>query len=372
MGGYPSVLVGSVSFCHFKINEQTYSRPRLRESTYHLGQHGFIESTSKKERMVLGADLNGHVGEGNIGDEEIMGTYGAGTRNKERSIVVDFGKRMDLAIVNTYFKKKDEHMVTYKSGGKSTQVDYVMCRRRSLKEMCECKVILNECVAKQHFMVVCKIAFMVKKKKAEKVKPKIGWWKLKETSCQEAFRQKMTRILGGKNGLPDEWDKTAEMLRKTAETVLGKTFGKRKGDRETWWWNEEVQESIKEKKKAKKAWDKLRNENTKKIYKEKKSKAKKAVAMAKGRAYDDLYVRLETKKGEKELYRLAGLRDRAGKDVQHVRVINDENGIVMVNSEAVLKSWKEYFEKLMNEENNKNPRTEEPKVVNKEVNCVSR
>ena len=101
----------------------------------------------------------------------------------------------------------------------------------------------------------------------------------------------MTRILGGKDGLPDEWDKTAEMLRKTAETVQGVTFGKRKGDKETWWWNEEVQKSIKEKKEAKKAWDKTRNENTKKIYKEKKSKVKKAVAMAKGRVYDDLYAR---------------------------------------------------------------------------------
>ena len=80
------------------------------------------------------------------------------------------------------------------------------------------------------------------------------------------------------------------MLRKTAETVLGVTFGKRKGDRKTWWWNEKVQESIKEKKEAKKAWDKTRNENTKKIYKEKKNKAKKAVAMAKERAYDNLYV----------------------------------------------------------------------------------
>ena len=163
----------------------------------------------------------------------------------------------------------------------------------------------------------------------------------------------MTRILGGKDGLPDEWDKTAEMLRKTSETVLEVTFGKRKGDKETWWWNEKVQKSIKEKKEAKKAWDKIRNKNTKKVYKEKKSKAKKAVAMAKGRAYDDLYARLETKEGEKELYRLARQRDRAEKDVQHVRVINDENGNVMVNSEAVLKKWKEYFEKLMNEENNK-------------------
>ena len=50
---------------------------------------GLIESISKEEKIVL----NGHVGEGNIADEEIMGRYGAGTRNKEGSMVVDFGKK---------------------------------------------------------------------------------------------------------------------------------------------------------------------------------------------------------------------------------------------------------------------------------------
>ena len=98
-----------------------------------------------------------------------------------------------------------------------------------------------------------------------------------------------------------------------------------------------------------------------------RSKAKKGRA-----AYDDLYARLETKEGEKELYRLARQRDRAGKDVQHVKVIKDKNGNVMVNSEAVLKRWKEYFEKLMNKKNNRDHRTEEAEVVNEEVNCVSR
>ena len=38
----------------------------------------------------------------------------------------------------------------------------------------------------------------------------------------------------------------------------------------------------------------------------------------------------------------------------------------------VLKRWKEYFEKLMNKENNRDPRTEKAEVVNKEVNCISR
>ena len=113
------------------------------------------------------------MGKGNTGDEEIMGRYGAGTRNKEGSMVVDFGKIIDLAIVNTYFKKKDEYRVTYKSGGKSTQVDYVMCRRRNLKEMCDCEVIVNECVAKQHRMVAWKMALMVKKSRESKAKDTI-------------------------------------------------------------------------------------------------------------------------------------------------------------------------------------------------------
>ena len=43
---------------------------------------GLIESVSKEEKIVLGADLNGHVGKENIGDEKIMGRYGAGTKKQ--------------------------------------------------------------------------------------------------------------------------------------------------------------------------------------------------------------------------------------------------------------------------------------------------
>ena len=34
---------------------------------------GLIENVSKQEVIILGADLNGHVGKGNIGDEENNG-----------------------------------------------------------------------------------------------------------------------------------------------------------------------------------------------------------------------------------------------------------------------------------------------------------
>ena len=46
----------------------------------------------------------------------------------------------------------------------------------------------------------------------------------------------------------------------------------------------------------------------------------------------------------------------------------NENSNVMVISGAVLMRWKEYFEKLINEENERDCMTEEVKVVNEEVN----
>ena len=60
-----------------------------------------MEKIPKNERIVVAADLNGHVGEGNNVDEKCMGRYGLGKRNNEGQAVVDFATRMDLAITNT-------------------------------------------------------------------------------------------------------------------------------------------------------------------------------------------------------------------------------------------------------------------------------
>ena len=118
-----------------------------------------------------------------------MGTLNIGTMTGRGRELADLMERRNLDILclqETKWKGSKArnigggcklfHKVTYESGGKSTQVDYVVCRRKKLKEMCDCKVIVNECVAKQHRMVVCKMVLMVKKKKAEKVKPKMRWW----------------------------------------------------------------------------------------------------------------------------------------------------------------------------------------------------
>ncbi|KAK3548706.1 hypothetical protein QTP70_017262 [Hemibagrus guttatus] len=329
-----------------------------------------MESIPTGERVVIGADFNGHVGEGNRGDEEVMGKFGVKERNLEGQMVVDFAKRMDMGVVNTYFQKREEHRVTYKSGGRSTQVDYILCRRGNLKEISDCKVVVGESVARQHRMVVCRMTLMVCKKKRSEIEKKTKWWKLKKEECCEEFRQKLRQALGGQVLLPDDWETTAEVIRETGRKVLGVSSGRRKEDKETWWWNEEVQDSVQRKRLAKKKWDMDRTEENRQEYKELQRRVKREVSKAKQKAYDELYTRLDTREGEKDLYRLARQRDRDGKDVHQVRVIKDRDGRVLTSEESVQRRWKEYFEELMNEENEREKRVEGVNSVEQKVDNI--
>ena len=206
-----------------------------------------VQKIPGAERVVIDADLNGHVGEGNTGDERVMGRYGVRERNEEEQRIVDFAKRMDMAVLNTYFKKKEEHRVSsYQSGGRRTQVDYVLCRRSQLKEVGDCKVFSGECVAKQYRMVIGKMTLTVKPKVKVKNEPKIKCWKLRGVEGEEKFRELVREKIGeDANQLPEDWVKTAELLRKTAKEVLGVTTGQRNEDKKTWWWNESVQGCVK-------------------------------------------------------------------------------------------------------------------------------
>ncbi|KAK3544061.1 hypothetical protein QTP86_000864 [Hemibagrus guttatus] len=112
---------------------------------------------------------------------------------------------------------------TFDSGGRRTQVDYILCRRGNLKEISDCKVVVGESVARQHRMVVCRMTLMVCKKKRSEIEKKTKWWKLKKEECCEEFRQKLRQALGGQVVLPDDWETTAEVMReKGAGCVIWK------------------------------------------------------------------------------------------------------------------------------------------------------
>ena len=87
-----------------------------------------IGNIPENEILVIGGDLNGHVGSDRNGFEDVMGIDGYGERNVDGENILEICQSRQLKILHTMFKKKDKKEITYKNGDRETQVDYTLVR----------------------------------------------------------------------------------------------------------------------------------------------------------------------------------------------------------------------------------------------------
>jgi hypothetical protein len=59
------------------------------------------------------------------------------------------------------------------------------------------------------------------------------------------------------------------------------------------------------------------------------------VSEARGQAYTELYRKLDTKKSENDVYKMAKLRERKTRDFNQVKCINDESDRLLVKDEEI-------------------------------------
>ena len=65
---------------------------------------------SEKDNIVIGADLIGHIGRGNTGNERWHGGFGHGEKNQEGDNILEFTQARDLALGNSFFKREKNTM----------------------------------------------------------------------------------------------------------------------------------------------------------------------------------------------------------------------------------------------------------------------
>jgi hypothetical protein len=70
-------------------------------------------------------------------------------------------------------------------------------------------------------------------------------------------------------------------------------------------------------------------------YKVVKKTAKRAVSETRGRTYDGLYQQLDTKEGEKDIYRMAKSRERKTRDIIQVKCIKDVTERLLTKDEDI-------------------------------------
>ncbi|XP_071739812.1 uncharacterized protein [Rutidosis leptorrhynchoides] len=294
----------------------------------------------QEHRLLIGGDLNGHIGTDVEGYARARGGFGFGIRNEEGISILEFAVAHDLAVANSFFKKTDAQLATFHSGGHSTQIDYLLLRKGDLRTCGDCKVLTDLTCSSQHRLLVMDLALRRRVTKSVRpIQPKILWKKLIGEKAVTFKTSVVERIDASVEMTPNDdadqmWICLASTIREVAKEALGVAVGTSRGhktDRESWWFSDEVQSKVALKQlrfrelitcQEGTSTDRTRVEER---YKEAKREAKNAVARAKEKAYEDLYRKLNSKEGANDIYRIAKARERRRRDIDNIKPEHHED-----------------------------------------------
>ena len=94
--------------------------------------------------------------------------------------------------------KKDNQLITYQSGGCSSQVDYTNFNKFQCNKFHLVKGIKfipgEECIF-QHRLLICDLKLKISKNNEKKFVPKVRTWKLKDSSQMEGYVESLNDLL---------------------------------------------------------------------------------------------------------------------------------------------------------------------------------
>ena len=159
------------------------------------------------------------------------GENGYGERNEEGKKILDMAKRKELLVCNTRYRKREEHLITFSSGGRTSQLDHILIKQSKVKNLKDCKVIPGSEIVSQHRMVVLDMWKSNEDKQKVRKVGRFKIWKLKMGEIKSKFGDvvKMANAKRSKEGEVEEiWQEPKETLRKASDEVLGRTNPSRK------------------------------------------------------------------------------------------------------------------------------------------------
>ena len=146
-----------------------------------------VSGIRKREVVMIGGDLNGHVGASAEGYEGVHGRSGFEARNTEGVRILEFGDAFDMVVCNTMFKQRPSRLITFESGGIKSQIDYFLVGRLDRKFVKDVKAIDGEEYALQHRLLVCDVKLSWSREKEETLRLKEKSMETKRSECKGTF-----------------------------------------------------------------------------------------------------------------------------------------------------------------------------------------
>ena len=148
----------------------------------------------------------------------------------------------------------------------------------------------------------------------------------------------------------NSWENVTNQLKIIAKRVLGESKG-HTWNKESWWWNQEIQEKVRAKRTCYKTLHTCRNDENIEKYKIAKKEVRRVISETKIKVFENFYKRLDTKEGEKDIYKIAKCREKKTRDLTQIKCIKDEHENVLIDDNQIKDRWMRYFHNLFNEMN---------------------
>ena len=120
------------------------------------------------------------------------------------------------------------------------------------------------------------------------------------------------------------------IMMETAQDICGMTK-KPHRHKETWWWNEEVAEAVRDKKIKYEKWKKENTEEARMEYKKSRQNAKRVISSAKEKKQKEWANDLNDSKCQNEIFRMAKQMVKERQDITGLNCIEGASGKVIVN-----------------------------------------
>ncbi|XP_012940936.1 uncharacterized protein LOC106012456 [Aplysia californica] len=255
-----------------------------------------ISNIPDEEDLYVMGDFNGRVGERRTPWTKHLGPHSDHRTpcNYNGNHVLELCAEHDLFITNTFFQHRASQIYTWYRWNNimvSSQIEFILTRTRMRITITDSRAIPNAGLDTDHRPIITTLTTKKerKPKKHKRQQERLNMHKLGDDQVQAQIRSTLNEKLGSINSkiltVEEAWDTFKTTLLDTMKEVCGTKKTRGKYRKATAWWNEEVKDAIKEKKRLYNVWVTSKNEEDYIKYRLARRHSKKVVITSKEKSW---------------------------------------------------------------------------------------
>ena len=319
-----------------------------------------IRQEKATDNVIIMGDWNAVVGEGR--EDREVGGFGLGTRNERGQMLVDFCKRWNMVVTNTWFEHEKRRRYTWKMPGDigRYQLDYILVKHRYRNSVKDSRAYPGADANTDHNLVAAKIELKLKviQRRTGVKRWCISSLQSKGVQLQAAVEEELAKEKEGKDRKTEsQWTRLKDAIKAGATKVFG--FQKGKVTKKPW-----VTEAMIERMSERRKWKGNNTEEGRKEYRHLNNELRRETDEAREEWWEVKCDELEEydKRGRSDLlyHEVSRLTKTEKKVAIKNAAINDDRGELRTEISEIKERWKEYMEELYSKSSK--PRMEDFKL----------